>query len=116
MSPTIHDANHFGPLTEERRAPFEAELGAALPADYRAFLLAHNGGRPVPAHFTAGPGEDGDTQESSVEWFLALPETVGEEDGEGEPGAGNDPDEIPPYFAQPIPDVLAMLREENSAE
>jgi hypothetical protein len=29
----------------------EARLGVALPADYRAFLLAHNGGSPEPAAF-----------------------------------------------------------------
>src|SRR4051794_33344130 len=32
------------PATSEQLAAFEAEVGAALPGDYRAFLLAVNGG------------------------------------------------------------------------
>ena len=47
MSPTIHDANHFGPLTEERLAKLEAKLDARLAEDYRSFLLKYNGGRPI---------------------------------------------------------------------
>jgi cell wall assembly regulator SMI1 len=34
------------PVGEHEVAAFERELGARLPADYRQFLLTHNGGRP----------------------------------------------------------------------
>ena len=34
------------PLTEERLASFEREVGINLPAPYRRFLLQTNGGRP----------------------------------------------------------------------
>lgn len=48
---TINDSRKFGPLDEARLIAFEAEFGATLPEEYRAFLLKHNGGRPVPANF-----------------------------------------------------------------
>lgn len=55
------------PVTEGDVAAFEALLGRALPADYRAFLLAHNGGFPV---VTTGTEEDG--EEFMVSWILEL--------------------------------------------
>jgi cell wall assembly regulator SMI1 len=43
------DISGTGPtLTEDEVKNFESGLGVALPADYRAFLLAHNGGTPTP--------------------------------------------------------------------
>jgi len=45
---TVQKANPHGPLDLARLAAFEARLGAALPADYRQFLFAHNGGEFVP--------------------------------------------------------------------
>jgi cell wall assembly regulator SMI1 len=39
------------PTSESAVAAFEESIGATLPADYRAFLLAHNGGRPKPELF-----------------------------------------------------------------
>jgi hypothetical protein len=39
------------PTTEFRLRALERELRISLPQDYRAFLLEHNGGRPVPAGF-----------------------------------------------------------------
>jgi len=36
------------PLTEERIAAFEKELGVSLPEQYRRFLLGTNGGMPSP--------------------------------------------------------------------
>src|SRR5690348_14575479 len=45
------------PLAESELARFEAMLGRTLPADYRAFLLEHNGGRPS-ARFPSVAGFD----------------------------------------------------------
>jgi hypothetical protein len=45
---TVQNANPHGPLDLARLAAFEARLGAELPADYRQFLLVHNGGDFVP--------------------------------------------------------------------
>jgi hypothetical protein len=45
---TVHNANPHGPLDRARLTLFEVRLGTALPADYRQFLLAHNGGEFVP--------------------------------------------------------------------
>ena len=38
-------------LDENDIRVMESKLGASLPAAYRAFLLRHNGGKPVPAHY-----------------------------------------------------------------
>ncbi|WP_158263862.1 SMI1/KNR4 family protein [Deinococcus arcticus] len=60
--------NEPGPPVAERDiAAFEALLDRALPADYRAFLLAYNGGCPV---VTQGTGENGD--EFMLSGFLEL--------------------------------------------
>lgn len=46
--------NHGGPpLTPEDLCAFEERHEVALPADYRTFLLIHNGGQPQPNHFKA---------------------------------------------------------------
>jgi hypothetical protein len=36
------------PITEADIDELEQSLGVALPTSYRAFLLRHNGGRPIP--------------------------------------------------------------------
>ena len=36
----------------------EQEIGAALPADYRAFLAEHDGGRPEPSTFSVPSHEE----------------------------------------------------------
>ena len=54
-----------GPLlTPQHLAEVEAELGAKLPGDYRAFLLNYNGGRPVPdtVAVDSAPGTPTDVQ------------------------------------------------------
>lgn len=48
----IVDSQPAGPASEERVAALEALLGFALPAEYRRFLLKHNGGRPRPDAIT----------------------------------------------------------------
>lgn len=65
-----------GNLTEEKILEVEERLGTAFPADYRRFLLEHNGGRPSPARFDIvwpdmqACGEDWKTSE--VSRFLAI--------------------------------------------
>lgn len=39
------------PISELEVRRFEREHDVVLPSDYRAFLLRHNGGRPIPADF-----------------------------------------------------------------
>ena len=52
----VENSNPHGPLDPARLTAFEARIGAALPADYRRFLLAHNGGQLVPCEIVL-PGE-----------------------------------------------------------
>src|SRR2546428_13219919 len=44
----IRNEKRWGLLDEQTVADFEARNGFDLPADYRAFLLAHHGGVPEP--------------------------------------------------------------------
>jgi len=60
MNVSVGEANRFGPLTEERLAAFENELGATLPDEYRAFLLRHNGVVPDRETFDVPDEEDGE--------------------------------------------------------
>jgi cell wall assembly regulator SMI1 len=52
-----------GPLAPERVAQAEATMGVVFPADYREFMLAHNGGKPSRRAFVyaeeTGPYTDG---------------------------------------------------------
>jgi hypothetical protein len=105
----IRDANRFGPLTAERLATLERELKVPLPADYRDFLLKHNGGRPDLQRFTFTPEGD-EEQESVVEWFFAVHDQPYEPDEGWEPG---EDDDFMPYFAQPLDDVWKDFRSER---
>lgn len=49
MSAQIKDG--MGPLTEGQLAQAERTLGVVFPADYRAFMREHNGGRVKPDTF-----------------------------------------------------------------
>jgi hypothetical protein len=51
-----------GPTTEAQVTAFEKCIGHRLPADYRQFILQHNGGHPEPDAFllNAGNGEEED--------------------------------------------------------
>lgn len=64
----ILDANPYGPLPEARLQTFEKQLGTALPADYRDYLLRYNGGRPEPSDFWVIEGSDA----SGIEQFYGL--------------------------------------------
>jgi cell wall assembly regulator SMI1 len=65
-----------GNLTEEKILEMEERLGTGFPADYRRFLLEHNGGRPSPARFDIvwqGSQECGEEWKTSeVSRFLAI--------------------------------------------
>ncbi len=50
----VTDSNKYGELTEDDLKSFEMSLGCRLPAEYRNFLLMHNGGKPVPFDFQLG--------------------------------------------------------------
>src|SRR5687767_2580603 len=64
-----------GPVISEldvRR--FERDAKLVLPEDYRAFLLRHNGGRPVPAGFTLTLG--GEAMCWRIHFFFGLNDPV----------------------------------------
>ncbi len=48
MATEILQSFPTGPTSDEAVRAFERRIGHTLPADYRAFLLTHNGGRPEP--------------------------------------------------------------------
>jgi len=54
-------------LTEWYLTPFERALGRALPADYRSFVLEHNGGEPKPRWCCLSHG-----REVQVSRFLSI--------------------------------------------
>ena len=59
------------PISEERLAEAEREIGFALPPPYRAHLLRHNGGRPEPCGFRfVLEGEE--PEDAMVAWFFAI--------------------------------------------
>jgi hypothetical protein len=53
----ILNSNQYGELEPRRLEKFETRIGARLPEEYRAFLLAHNGGEPDPSDFEIGPND-----------------------------------------------------------
>ncbi len=61
----IHDSKPK--LSEAELEEFEEEIGRRLPSAYRDFLLAHNGGRPVPNVFAISVAN-----ESAVHFFFGL--------------------------------------------
>lgn len=56
-------------VTLEEVAAFEEKIGHRLPSAYRDFLLAHNGGRPIPAVVDI---DDCPSGASEVQVFLGL--------------------------------------------
>jgi hypothetical protein len=68
--------------TVEQLAAWEAKLGRQLPAQYRAFLLQHNGGLPQPNRFRV-TSEDAEEMQASITQFYSLSaggKGTGEED------------------------------------
>ena len=66
-------ANRYGSVDPVALGHLEAWIGAPLPEDYRDFLLAFNGGVPVPGRFPGG----------RVDCLLALHDQVWDEDSPG---------------------------------
>ncbi|HEX4612812.1 MAG TPA: SMI1/KNR4 family protein [Urbifossiella sp.] len=83
----------------------------ALPDDYRAFLLAHNGGRPTLPRFTFTAG--GEARETVLEWFLAVHDREYAEPDDWYPHDWTPAAGPPPHFAQPLEGVWADLRSEK---
>lgn len=68
MTIEIHDACE--PLRDLDIVPVERQLGSSLPADYKRFLLTHNGGYPEPDAFTIeGYPSGGD---ALVHYFMCV--------------------------------------------
>ena len=55
----MRDDKRWGELDEQTVADFEARNEIELPADYRAFLLAHHGGVPDPNFYWVVPDDWG---------------------------------------------------------
>jgi hypothetical protein len=74
MSAQIEDG--MGPLTEGQLVQAERTLGVVFPADYRAFMREHNGGRPEPDGFAIAwrPGQKAAAAGASsmVSWFFSI--------------------------------------------
>lgn len=56
------------PIDAQAVDEFERYLGMSLPADYRRFVLEHNGGKPTPADFLISVAKGWDT----IDYFLGL--------------------------------------------
>ena len=63
--------NPYGATSPEAIAEFEARRGVLLPAEYKAFLLKSNGGRPTPDVFEV-PGWHGRSNE--LDFFYGIHE------------------------------------------
>ena len=73
MLPTITDQER--PTSEAEIARFEAELGTTLPEDYRAFLLANNGGRCELEQFSvrwSGSAQDREDSQEVLDNLRSL--------------------------------------------
>lgn len=68
---TIVDPQPAGPTDANQIAAFEKHIGHQLPQAYREFLLAHNGGRPVPDAFKLTT-DHRDPEEDLVMCFFPL--------------------------------------------
>lgn len=53
-------------------ASLESRIGAALPADYRQFLLRYNGGVPDNSCFKLSAAAEGSYQDSVVHYFFGI--------------------------------------------
>jgi hypothetical protein len=70
MSVTIIESSM--PLTEADLVRAEQRMGRPIPSAYRAFLLAHNGGRPEPYAFQMQGRHGTPSQGGCVDWFLGI--------------------------------------------
>jgi cell wall assembly regulator SMI1 len=67
------------PIAMSDVAALEERLAVKLPADYRAFLLQHNGGRPMPDAFPIPGGEHPPDGGSLMDEFLGVVTTADRE-------------------------------------
>ena len=70
MNATI--AKSGPPVREEELAEVEQRLGEPVPAAYKRFLLAHNGGRPDPRAYIIYGHDGAPFDEGSVTYFLGV--------------------------------------------
>jgi len=68
----ITDPLPAGPTNSAEIAAFEEYIGHKLPADYREFLLQHNGGHPAPDAFFIDTGSGFGPAEDIVMCFFPL--------------------------------------------
>lgn len=66
--------NPGSPVSPDSLREIEQRLGVQLPAEYRSFLLASNGGEPSPGWFHYGD-DDGDWAEVTEFWSAEKMET-----------------------------------------
>jgi cell wall assembly regulator SMI1 len=102
MPMVIESPNEFGTLDENALVHFEKQHGIRLPADYRAFLLEHNGGEPNPNMIDFL--ESGRLQSDIVRFFYGIhsgPEWA-RLDLSIEAFKGRMPDEFIPITADPF--------------
>jgi cell wall assembly regulator SMI1 len=57
----VEHPNEFGPVDRGGLRAFEVQIGAMLPEDYRAFLIAYNGGTVSPTSFRISEAEGDST-------------------------------------------------------
>lgn len=69
---TISILESADPVTEQDIASVERRLGRSIPLAYRAFLLAHNGGRPQPSGFSSYERDGSLHDQSVVDWFFGI--------------------------------------------
>ncbi|MEM9703404.1 MAG: SMI1/KNR4 family protein, partial [Planctomycetota bacterium] len=76
----IRDSLRHGPAAEAEISKLESLACARLPDDYRAFLMTHNGGRPIPDSFSF-KSPDGQVGEAQAVCFFPLREGQCDDDG-----------------------------------
>ncbi len=64
-----------GPLSPERLARAEVNMGVTFPAGYREFMLVHNGGKPSRREFVFAE-ETGPYTDSSVRSFYPIEDSA----------------------------------------
>lgn len=101
----IEDSYHS--IGEAQLLSLERTAGLMLPAPYRSFLLAHNGGRPASRRFTTKDGKI----ESMISRFLPISDDAEDnllEEIEGITQAGQIPPNLIPIAIDPADDRVVI--------